>query len=538
MANDMPVSKHYYPPETTSPMKKRTLPKILITGASGIVGRNLIEDLCEYYYIYALARRTQQEAGVLSHKNVKWILVDITNESSLAHVIASIANEGGADFVIHLAAYYDFDSLSHPEYERTNVQGTRALLEHSKSLGIKRFIYSSSLAGCRFSSRGESVNERTALDADYPYAVSKSKGEQMLKQYSESFPCSALRLGAVYTDWCEYGPLYMFLKTWLSSSWDACIIGGQGESAIPYVHVNCVSRAITIVLNKSDQLPRFDTYVISPDGSTSHQELYDLAVRLYFGEIRHPIFMPKWLAKIGVYAQYYLGCLIGKKPFVRPWMTKYIDLKLSAEASYTRQALGWKPPQRLHILRRLLFLIENLKSTPLQWHQMNIAALEKTHLDRPNLILGEIMQHMQREICSRILRHLLSPDHTEQFRSYYELQDPNKVMWYIEVVYNLLITSVRNGDRYSLVNYARSLANIRSQEGFEAVEVCQALNATGDYISSTLLALPETKGMELLIHDWITLAIQLAVDEVEDSFERITRLKKAETGEEVPEICE
>ena len=68
--------------------------------------------------------------------------------------------------------------------------------------------------------------------------------------------------------------------------------------------------------------------------------------------------------------------------------------------------------------------------------------------------------------------------------------------------------------------------------------MCQALNATGNYISSTLLALPEAKGMELLIHDWITLAIELAVDEVEDSFERITRLKKAEAGEEVPEICE
>jgi len=67
------------------------------------------------------------------------------------------------------------------------------------------------------------------------------------------------------------------------------------------VHINCVSKAISIVLEKSDRLPRFDIYVISPDGGTSHQELYDLAVRLYFGEIKHPIFVPKWLAKIGVY---------------------------------------------------------------------------------------------------------------------------------------------------------------------------------------------------------------------------------------------
>ncbi len=43
--------------------------------------------------------------------------------------------------------------------------------------------------------------------------------------------------------------------------------------------------------------------------------------------------------------------------------------------------------------------------------------------------------------------------------------------------------------------------------------------------------------MELLIHDWITLAIQLDVDEVEDSFGRIARLQKVK-DEELPEICD
>ncbi|MBW1751523.1 MAG: NAD(P)-dependent oxidoreductase [Deltaproteobacteria bacterium] len=519
-------------------MGKRKLPKIIVTGASGTIGRNLIEDLCEYYYIYALARRTQQDAGVLTHKNVEWLLVDIARESSLTKVIENINNKGQVDFVIHLAAYYDFGNEPHPEYERTNVQGTRLMLEHSKELGIKRFIYPSSIAACNFPPPGKAVNESSPLDADFPYAITKRKCEEMLKEYSVSFPCSVLRLAAVYTDWCEYGPLYMFLKTWLSSSWGSQIIGGKGESAMPYVHINCVSKAISIVLEKSDLLPQFDIYVVSPDSPTSHQELYDLAVRLYFGEIKHPIFVPKWIAKIGVYAQDFFRGLIGKRPFVRPWMMKYIDLKLNVESDYTRKALGWESPQRLHIMRRLLFLIENLKSSPHQWHQMNIAALEKTSLERPNLILIELMKSMQKEITDRILAHLISPEHADQFKHYYELQDPNKIKWYIEVVYNLLIASVRNGDRSVLLNYARSLANIRSREGFEVAEVCQALNVTGNYTSSALLARPETKGMALLIHDWITLAIQLAVDEVEDSFERIARLKKAEAGEEVPEVCD
>lgn len=519
-------------------MKEENLPKIIITGASGIIGRYIIEDLCEYFHIYALARRTQQEANVLVHKNVQWILVDIARQSSLTNVMQDIKNQGDVDFIIHMAAYYDFTNERHPEYERTNVEGTRLMLEHAKELNIKRFIFPSSLAACKFPAPGEAVNEHTPPDADFPYAVAKRKCEKMLREYSEHFPCTSIRLAAVFSDWCEYGPLYMFLKTWLSDSWDSRIIGGAGESAIPYVHINCVSRVISIVLEKSDQLENFDTYVVTTEGATSHQELFDLATRLYFGEIKHPVFMSKWLATIGVYLQYFLGSLIGKKPFVRPWMMKLIDLKLTAESAYTRKTLGWQPPPRLHILQRLLFLVENLKSSPFQWHQMNTAALEKRRLvDRPNLILAELMQHIQRDICTRIMRYLLSPDQAEQFKSYYELQDPNKVMWYVEVVYNLLIASVRNGDRYALVNYARSLAGIRSQEGFEVDEVCSALKATGDFIGSALLDLPETKGMELLIHDWITLAIQLAVDEVEDSFERLARMKKAETGEEVPEVC-
>jgi nucleoside-diphosphate-sugar epimerase len=519
-------------------MKVKNLTKILITGASGFVGRNIVEDLCEDFFIFAFARRTQYEVGVKAHKNVKWILVDITHPASLAKVVERITQEGGVEFIIHLAAYYDFDNKPHPEFERTNVRGTRLMLEHSKALGIKRFIFASSIAGCKFPPPGVAVNENSSLDADFPYAIAKKKGEEMLKEYSKSFACSSIRFAAIFGDWCEYGLLYIFLKTWLSASWRSRILGGKGESAIPYIHVNCATRLVSLVLEKSDQLPQFDIYLASPDGSTSHLELFDMATRYYFGEIKHPIFLPKWFATIGVYIRDIFGAVIGKRPFERPWMMKYVDQKLTVEAAYTRKILGWEPRPRYHIMRRLLFLLENLKSFPVQWHQKNTAALAKPTLERPNLILAELMQNIQEEIVGRVLAYLVSPDRIDQFKQYHDLyrKDPTKVKWYVESVYNLLIASVRNGDRYSLINYARSLGKIRSQEGYTAAEVCRALVATGDQIRSYLLALPETKGMKLLIHDWITLAIQLAADEVEDSFEQIARRQEVSAGEEMPNV--
>jgi nucleoside-diphosphate-sugar epimerase len=514
-------------------MKKQNLPKILLTGASGFIGSNLIKHLNDRYYIYAFARRTQQEAGILTNKNIKWILVDIAQESNLAAVIQNIKKEGGVDYIIHFAAYYDFGNDPHPEYDRTNVKGTRLLLKYSKELGIKRFIFASSIAACSFPSPGETINERSPLDADFPYAVSKRRCEEMIEEISDSFPCTIFRFAAVYSDWCEYGPLYMFLKTCLSSSWMSRIIGGKAESAIPYIHINCVLKAISIVLEKSDQLPQFDTYIVTPDNTTSHRELFELANRLYSGKRKNPICIPKWLAIISVYARDFLGRLMGKRPFIRPWMMKYIDLKLSTDSAYTRQVLNWKPMHRLHINRRLLFLMENLKVSPVKWHHKNAAAFKRPRLERPNLILSEVMQNRQEGIIDQILKHLLSPDHSDQFEHYQDLYDSTRLKWYVESVYNLLISSVRHGDRYAFIPFGRSLANLKIQEGFYSDEVSNALYVIENHVRSILLPLPETKDMEMLIHDSITLSIQLAVDELEDSYQRITGLTKQEMDEDM-----
>lgn len=175
-------------------------PGILVTGASGFIGRHFVAAFNGEFRLFCLARRSQKEVGIPYHAGIHWLQADITSRANLLSAERYIREHGGADYVLHLAGYYDFTLKSNPAYERTNVTGTRNLLEMSQLLGVKRFIFASSLAACEFPPEGKSLTEDSPADADFPYARSKSKGEALVKKYSDAFPCSIVRLAAVYSD--------------------------------------------------------------------------------------------------------------------------------------------------------------------------------------------------------------------------------------------------------------------------------------------------------------------------------------------------
>ena len=112
---------------------KRT-PTIILTGASGLIGRTLLDEWKNDYRIFAVARRTQQECEAPVHPNIAWMRADISDQTRISEVFREIATAGGADFVFHLAAFYDFSGERHPEYYTTNVVGTRNVLELSQEV--------------------------------------------------------------------------------------------------------------------------------------------------------------------------------------------------------------------------------------------------------------------------------------------------------------------------------------------------------------------------------------------------------------------
>jgi NADP-reducing hydrogenase subunit HndD len=497
---------------------KTELPTIVITGASGFIGRHFMDFIKDHFKIFAIARRSSVEAGIHYHPNIHWIQWDIASTSRIKEISDMIQERGGADFILHLAAFYDFDYTDNSAYQRTNIDGTKNVIELAKLLKIDRFIFASSLAACNFPAPGEVITEKTPPDADFAYAKTKKWGEIVLKECSKLFPVTIIRFAAVFSDWCEYPPLYKFLETWLSKGYDCRILGGKGESAVSYIHINDLSKLILTILKKSSELPSYDIFAASPDGSTSHKELFEIATRDYIGQSVKPIFIPRLLAYPGIFFRIMLGKLkITPKPFERYWMLKYVDLKLNIDSAYTRKRLDWDPTPRNHIKRRLLFLLARMKSNPIEWQAKNEAALK--HISyRTNLIIHEYMMLYKEKIVTRIMARILSLDNIETFSNYHKM-DEVLFRSLMSTLYSILASSVHSADRSLLINYIDDIAIPRFSEGFTAKEICSLLQVYNEIITDELLSLKEFKFRRQDLYDYIGVNIQLSQDEIEDKFE-------------------
>ena len=126
------------------------LPGVVVTGASGFIGRNFLASAAGRYRLFCLARRSRRDAGIPDYDNLHWTQVDISRWETMRNVVNCILTHGGADYVVHLAGYYDFHNMDNPEYDRTNVLGTRNVLKLARQIGTARFIFASSLAACEF----------------------------------------------------------------------------------------------------------------------------------------------------------------------------------------------------------------------------------------------------------------------------------------------------------------------------------------------------------------------------------------------------
>lgn len=496
---------------------------IIITGASGFVGRYLLENYKNEYIIYAIARRSRIEANIPYHQNIRWIQWDIANTETLNDLSEYIIKDGGADFIIHLAAFYDFSFDENPEYHRSNIIGTKNVLELGKKIGIRMFIFSSSLAACEFSEDSKPVNEKSPMVGKYAYAYCKKVGESFCEEYSNHFPCYSVRFAAIFSDWCEYAPLYKFLETWLSNKFESRILAGHGTSAIPYLHVNDLISMFNKIILKYMVLPKYEVFIASTSGSTSHQELFEIATGYYFGRNIKPVYIPRLLAYPGIIAKHLLKILKLRcdEPFEKLWMVKYIDLKLDIDTTFTNNTLGWNPTPRYHINRRLLFLIEKLKNHSDEWVLKNEAALQK-FARRINMQIYESLAKNKDKFLELIIKNIKGPYRDGIFTKYWEM-DEKDFLCYMSTLYHLIMATIRSNDKNLLLKYIDDIAVRRFAQGFVPKELCATLQIYKEVLVENISREPDFKNIRQDIYDNIGFTLQLAQDEVEDLYDNLLK---------------
>jgi UDP-glucose 4-epimerase len=164
--------------------------KILITGASGFIARNLISYLLleTDNTIFGISR----SASEISHTNYIEIIGDLTT----IDFNTSMPND--TDVVIHLAQsvnYRNFPEQSQDVFN-VNTQSTFRLLEWSRQHAVKRFIFAST--GNVYSPKIYLLHEDDVCIPTSFYAASKLSAEHLVSQYGNYFSPVILRFFSVY----------------------------------------------------------------------------------------------------------------------------------------------------------------------------------------------------------------------------------------------------------------------------------------------------------------------------------------------------
>jgi nucleoside-diphosphate-sugar epimerase len=165
---------------------------ILVTGATGFIGKHLIPSLLQRgWNVRCLARPTSQRPEEFIDQ-VEWVIGNLEDRSSLINACANV------DAVVHLGGAIKAKNAD--TFYIVNVEGTRNLLCALEQSGKSnaRFIYISSQAALGPAPTSEPLTEVHTPRPVSNYGKSKLEAEEIVLEYKTRQRCIILRINLVY----------------------------------------------------------------------------------------------------------------------------------------------------------------------------------------------------------------------------------------------------------------------------------------------------------------------------------------------------
>ncbi len=306
--------------------------RVVLTGASGFIGRHLVEHL---------SRQPQLSLVLVVRRPLSWTvptgvvvcqMADFRDEAAWQSLLQP------EDIVIHLAGLAHRDLPAELQVEgffEANVATTRAMAQAAAQQKIRNFIFISSI-GVYGSSRDDIVRPDSAVHPDHPYAESKLAAElALLSVPNRHYSCTILRLPLVYGPDApgNFGKLLRLVALGLP---------------LPFAGLNNRKSFLGIetlnqILSRLSRAPLqgdFTLIAAEQDAVTLATLLSNLSQGM--GKTSRLFYLPAWLLKA------LLACVGQKK------MYKKLCLTLEADSSQLFDLINWHPMQTVgEIIRRV-----------------------------------------------------------------------------------------------------------------------------------------------------------------------------------------
>jgi len=235
-------------------------PKILVTGAAGFVGENIVRQLRSLDLSVRAMVRKEEDVARLAGLGCEVVLADLASKQSLELAVE------GIEKIYHIAAIFRQAGVGDEVYRKVNVEGTKALFEAAINANVKRIVHCSTVGV-----HGDVENPPADENAPYApgdiYQRTKMEGEQIALNFFHSGKIG----GVVIRPAMIYGPGDMrTLKLFKMIAKKRFFYVGKGAKHVHFIDVRDLAKAFYLAMEANSK--NAEVYIISGNESLALKE--------------------------------------------------------------------------------------------------------------------------------------------------------------------------------------------------------------------------------------------------------------------------
>ena len=308
--------------------------KVIITGATGFIGRNIAEKLHSNDVKVITTGRSEEVGQLLTKQGIEFVKADITKQNEINSVFSK------SDFVIHCAARAG-DWGNYSEFYDVNVNGTKNIINACKDNDIKRIIFISTPSVYYSGKDRYDIKENAPLPSkQFYYGKTKLIAEkELLSLSSEGFKTIVLRPRAVYG---KYDNIIIPRILKLAENKKIPLIN-KGKALVDITYIDNLVGAVINCIEASENSWN-NIYNISNGEPISLKKWFSLVLKVFnrpFNYKNVPLPMVKFIAIINEYkSKLFFG---NKKPTMTRFSVGYMSKSMTMSIEKAKQKLKYSP---------------------------------------------------------------------------------------------------------------------------------------------------------------------------------------------------